>query len=361
MAIGNKPDVIIVGAGIFGLACAYACAKRRLKTLVLDAGEIGQGASSGIVGAMAPHTPDQWNPKKQFQYDALAKADDFWAEVDTQSGCKSGYARIGRLIPILSEKEHHLATARIDAAQRNWNGFDWKIVENDTRFAPGAFGFIHETLSARIFPRHAVQSLMKACASMGVTFQTQTRVTALDDHKVTTSSGELSAAAIILSGGVEGFHLLDYHLGAGSGSGVKGQAALLDFDLGDAPQIYADNLYIIPHENGTTAIGSTSENRWGQPFETDHQLDELLQRAYAICPQLKDADVIERWAGLRPKARRRDPMLGAMPDLSGIFVATGAFKIGFGIAHLVGERMSQLILGESADIPASFSIEHHMA
>ena len=64
MAIGNKPDVIVVGAGIFGLACAYACAKRRLKVLVIDAEDLGTGASGGIVGAMAPHTPDQWNPKK---------------------------------------------------------------------------------------------------------------------------------------------------------------------------------------------------------------------------------------------------------------------------------------------------------
>ena len=71
--------------------------------------------------------------------------------------------------------------------------------------------------------------------------------------------------------------------------------------------------------------------------------------------------MIERWAGLRPKARRPDPMLGEIPDMSGVYVATGAFKIGFGIAHKVGDIMAAMILGEAPEIPKNFTIAHHLS
>ena len=58
MTTTKSYDVIIIGAGIFGLSCAYECSKRNLSVLVVDAKKIGSGASGGILGAMAPYTPD---------------------------------------------------------------------------------------------------------------------------------------------------------------------------------------------------------------------------------------------------------------------------------------------------------------
>mgnify|MGYP000730065509 CR=1 FL=1 len=46
--------------------------------------------------------------------------------------------------------------------------------------------------------------------------------------------------------------------GDNQGAGVKGQGALLAYDAATLPQLFADTLHIIPHEDGTTAIGSTS-------------------------------------------------------------------------------------------------------
>ena len=54
-------------------------------------------------------------------------------------------------------------------------------------------------------------------------------------------------------------------------------------------------------------------------------------------------------------------MLGALPGLSGVYVATGAFKIGFGIAHKVGDVLAAEIMGENPNIPDSFSVAHHIA
>jgi len=362
MTTTKKHDVIIVGGGIFGLSCAYACARAKLSVLVLDAGTIGGGASGGVVGALAPYTPDQWHPKKQYQLEALISAKSHWAEVDKLSSMKSGYGRIGRVSPIVDERTFKLAQTRHEEAKQNWVDYQWDIIDTHPLVATDAapYGLIHDTLSARIYPSKACASLARACEHLGVEFRENARVTGFGDHYVFGPWGTASADAIILSGGYEGFHLLDYHFGTQMGSGVKGQAALLDIDMGDAPQIYADGVYVVPHADGTTTVGSTSENKWGQPYEIDHLLDDVVARARAICPAIKDAPILKTWAGLRPKARRRDPMLGPIKDTAGVFVAMGGFKIGFGLAHKIGYTMADFVQGKATDLPKSFTLDHHL-
>ncbi len=355
--------VIIVGAGAWGLACAYACARAGMTVQVFEAGKIGSGASGGVMGALSPHTPDQWEAKKQMQLEALRDAGDFWAGVDHLSGLMSGYGRKGRLIPLATPRARELALMRIDGAARLWQGeFDWQVLDRHPLVSPEVMpcGVIHETLSARIFPARAVASLAGACRALGVEINENMPVAALGEHSVTVGGVVVCADAVILAGGATGFALLDPHAPFVTGGGVKGQAGLLACDLGDAPQIYADGVYVIPHAGGQVAIGSTTEKHYADAAGTDAQLDALFTRARAVCPAIANAPVIQRWAGLRPKARRRDPMLGPVPGLAGIFTAMGAFKIGLGLAPVVGGMLARMVAGESVDLPKSFTFAHHM-
>ena len=93
-------DVTVMGGGIFGLACAHACARRGARVRLIEARAIGAGASGGVVGALAPHVPENWNPKKAFQLDSLLMAEAYWADVAEVSGIDPGYARTGRLQPL---------------------------------------------------------------------------------------------------------------------------------------------------------------------------------------------------------------------------------------------------------------------
>ena len=140
------------------------------------------------------------------------------------------------------------------------------------------------------------------------------------------------------------------------GTGVKGQAALLAYDAGAVPQLYADGLHIIPHADGTLAIGSTSEREFIRPDEPDAQLDQVIARAIAAMPQLAGAEILERWAGVRPRARTRAPMLGEYPGRPGHFIANGGFKIGFGMAPKVAEVMAGLLLDGRDRIPEGFRV-----
>ena len=105
------------------------------------------------------------------------------------------------------------------------------------------------------------------------------------------------------------------------------------------------------------AIGSTSEREWTDPASTDQQLDGLVEKARAACPLLRSAPLIERWAGIRPRASSRAPMLGGWPGREGHFIANGGFKIGFGMAPKVAEVMADLVLEGRDAIPAGFRVE----
>ncbi|MDB4558636.1 FAD-binding oxidoreductase [Amylibacter sp.] len=355
--------VIVVGAGIWGLACAYACARRGDKVAVYDAGCVGNGASGGIVGALGPYVPDEWTHKKQYQFEALDTAAAFWETVDDLSGLTSGYGRIGRLQPLMTPKAVALAKARAISAQELWQGrFEWRVENRpDTmteRAAP--LGVAHDTLSARINPAKATASLGVACQALGVTLFENHPVSSLTDNTISGHWGTASADAVIVATGVAGFDMIAPYTPLHPGSGVKGQAAILSADMTGHPQIYADGVYIIPHEQGAVAVGSTSEKTWANDG-IDEQLDTVIAKARAICPVLEKAEVQQRWSGIRPKARRRDPMLGAVPNIKGVYSALGAFKIGFGLSHKIGETVASQIRGEPVDIPDCFTLDWHMA
>jgi glycine/D-amino acid oxidase-like deaminating enzyme len=201
---------------------------------------------------------------------------------------------------------------------------------------------IHDTLSARLHPRRACDALAAAIRARGG------RITAEP------SGGQ---AIEVWATGVAGLAELSEALGRTVGTGVKGQAALLRADLRDAPQLFAEALHIVPHADGTVAIGSTSEREYDVADATDAQLDALIDTARRLCPALRDAPVMCRWAGVRPRARSRAPMLGAHPLKSGAFIANGGFKIGFGMAPKVAELMADLVLDGVDRIPESFRPE----
>lgn len=346
-----RADITVLGGGIFGLACAWELTRRGAKVRLIERHSIGAGASGGLVGALSPHTPEQWNPKKQFQLDSLLMAPAFWADVETASGLASGYARSGRLQPLGDGALLARAQTRAHSATQLWQGAATWAIEpvTDADWQPQSPTglMVRDTLSARLHPRLATAALVTALRNRGAVIETG----------VVVETGEAPAPGetVLHATGVAGLETLSQALGRPVGGGQKGQALSLRFDApAGAPQIYADGLHIVPHCDGTVAIGSTSERDYTDPRSTDAQLDALHRRAIAALPCLAAAPVAERWAGLRPRSRSRAPILGAWPDRPGHFIANGGFKIGFGMAPGIAATMADLILGGQDRIPDGF-------
>lgn len=338
-------DVTIRGAGIFGLSIAWACLQRGAKVRVIETAHPGAGSSGGLVGALSPHVPEAWNAKKAFQLDSLLMAADWWAGVEAASGFPSGYARLGRLQPLPDARAVEAARRRATEALTLWQGRAvWQVIPaTGSEWEPlSPTGFlIHDTLSARLSPRMGLAALAGALTAEGA--------------ELVLGEAE-DTGQVVHATGIAGLADLSRAFNAPLGSGVKGQALSLRHDVRGQPQLFVDGLHIVPHADGTVAIGSTSETSWTHEA-TDAQLDTLHAKAIAAVPALATAEVTARWSGIRPKATSRAPVIGAWPNRPGHFIANGGFKIGFGMAPKVAEVMADLVLEGRDTIPPDFSVE----
>lgn len=341
-------DITIRGAGIFGLSIAWACVQRGASVQIIDPHGAGTGSSGGIVGALAPHVPENWNPKKAFQLESLLMAEHFWSEVATAGSKEPGYARTGRLQPIADEAALALARRRTTTAQTLWGDHAvWEVIPTPTtNWTPHSTSntLIRDTLSAHLHPRQACEALVAALAASGVTIQ----------------SDAADKGAVLWATGVAGLEELTKNHSRSMGGGVKGQAALLQYNAAGLPQLFAGGVHIIPHLDGTVAIGSTSEREYTDPNSTDAQLDDVIKAARTAVPALNNAPVITRWAGIRPRARSRAPMLGPWPGRAGHYIANGGFKIGFGMAPKIAQVMADLMLDSIDTIPQGFRVEDNL-
>ncbi|AXV15982.1 D-amino-acid oxidase [Neorhizobium sp. SOG26] len=376
-ALPASADLVILGGGIMGLWAAVKAEMLGLDTLLVDAGELGQGASGGLLGALMPHMPDKWNDKKQFQFDALLSLEEEIAEIEAATGLSCGYRRSGRLIPLPKPHLRMIADRHSKDAETCWNQrgrrFHWHVLERPYRTGWPASSFaeagvVHDTLAARVSPR-------ALCAALAAFLRTARHVTVVenieaeriepDDNRVVFANGDRTAFGhCIIAAGWRSFPLLQAvsaPLRQPVGTPVKGQAALLKAEMDPTlPVIFLNGLYVVPHEDGHVAIGSTSEDSFEDAFSTDAQLEALIARARALVPELGSAPVVERWAGLRPKAVDRDPMVGPHPDHPRVIALTGGFKVSFGLAHRLADAALATVMSRDPRLPAPFTLASHL-
>jgi glycine oxidase len=338
-------DVTVRGGGIFGLSIAWACLCRGARVRLIETQSLGAGSSGGLVGALSPHVPEAWNPKKAFQLDSLLMAEDWWAGVEAASGLPSGYARLGRLQPLADDRAIDAARRRETEARALWRGAaEWLVVPaTGAEWEPATPSgwLVKDTLSARLSPCMGLDALAGALQAGGA--------------DLVIGEGE-ATGRVVHATGIAGLNDLSQAFATPLGSGVKGQALALRYAARDQPQVFVDGLHIVPHADGTVAVGSTSETSWTTDGP-DAQLDDLLAKAVAAVPSLAGAEIVARWAGVRPRASSRAPVLGAWPGRPGHFVANGGFKIGFGMAPKVAEVMADLVLDGRNTIPPAFLLE----
>jgi glycine oxidase len=390
-------DILVVGGGVMGLWAAVKATEAGYAVTLIDRAAPGAGASGGLLGALFPWMPNRFDDKKQFQFDALLSLPVELAALEAETGLSAGYGRVGRIIPLPKAHLRPIAERHQQDAVSAWRSpagsFDWRVTETppvesyiDPAFAEG--GYVQDTLAARMSPRGLCALLTawlkrRANAQMFIGSELETVDAAAGRARIRLSGadgsgqdapsycGDILFDRLVLASGVDAFAQIEGllpPLDKPLGQGVKGQAALLAADLDPGlPMAFLDGVYVVPHAGGRharshVAVGSTSENAYDDAFSTDARLDDVIDKARALIPALRDAPVLERWAGLRPKAIARDPMLGPLPDHANILAMTGGFKISFGVAHALADALIDMIEGrDPVRLPHSFRLAAHLA
>jgi len=196
-----KPDIAIIGGGIVGLWTAYYAALSGQNILLIDKDKLGHGASYGLLGALMPHQPINWNDKKQFQLDGLTTLPDQIANLQARSEADCGYFRCGRIMPIGNEAKRKQSTTWAQGAKEHWvSPFDWTVHDKNPADGwlndIGPHGYNSDDLSARINPRALVKALTVMMGTFSnVTILTHSRVHAVENGE------DLSDYTMIAFGG----------------------------------------------------------------------------------------------------------------------------------------------------------------
>jgi glycine oxidase len=108
--------------------------------------------------------------------------------------------------------------------------------------------------------------------------------------------------------------------------------------------IRSPKAYLIPRSDGRLLVGATVEEA-GFDKRTDLATIQRLHRAaLELVPKLRDARILEDWAGLRPGTPDALPILGAT-EIPGYYVATGHFRDGILLAPITAKVMAHVIEG----------------
>ena len=120
--------------------------------------------------------------------------------------------------------------------------------------------------------------------------------------------------------------------------------------------IRADQVYLVPRNEGRIVIGSTLEDA-GYNKQTDvNTIQNLLHAARELVPSIANAKIHEDWAGLRPGTPDHLPLLGET-SIPGYFVAAGHYRDGILLAPITAQLMTGLISGK----PCGFDLSSFSA
>src|SRR4051812_29384274 len=166
-------DVVVVGAGVIGLAVAWRAAQRGLSVLVVERDEPGAGASGVAAGMLAPVTEAEFGEQALLELN-LASAGmwpAFAAELAERSGLDTGYRASGALV-VAVDRDDGEELRRLHRFQQSlgleveWLGSrDARRLE--PRLSPRVTGAVHAAAEAPLEPRAVVRALVAALEHEG--------------------------------------------------------------------------------------------------------------------------------------------------------------------------------------------------
>ena len=346
--------VIVIGAGIIGLSTAEALARRGAEVVVLDARSVGRGASQASAGILAPYTEaGEDSPLLALGIRSLALFDDFVAGAAARSGRPIEYARTGTLDVAFTES----ACAHVQAALQ-WlepQGVESRWLDQDAlrdvapAVSPHARGGLLIPSHGWVGVRSLLAALLQSARLAGARFESPVAVDAIrvkETVMIRAGDRRLEAdAAVLASGSWSGRVRLD-DVPALPLRPVRGQLLHLQWPGAPLPPIviWGPDCYAVPWSDGTVLIGATVEEAGFDERATVDGVASLTRAATALLPGAADAAVAGTRVGLRPASPDGLPIIGAVPSMPGVFVATAHYRNGILLAPVTAELVTRMVL-----------------
>ena len=337
-----KTDICIVGGGIVGLFSAYELCARGLQVCLIDRGDFGKQCTAAAGGILSPLLPwDYSQDVNELCHHAKPIYEKLDQRLEAETGINIEYQNSGLLVLADNHADIH----------STWCNDHQIICQPAVHSNPDIASGLYENALllpavSQLNPARVVEGLCQLLLDAGVQLYRHTQVESLlqQQGQVTglrCSHGDIDAEAVLWTTGAWApeLTLLSNRLAAPPVRPVRGQAIAFDAtDINLEHIVIHQGHYLIPRQDGTILAGSTLEEVGYNNDITPTAKDTLLQRSIAILPELKNKQILRQWSGLRPASTSGQPIIGAVADVSGLFVNTGHHRYGITMAGTSAAR-----------------------
>jgi glycine oxidase len=362
-----RPDVIVVGGGVVGLAVARELAGGGQRVIVVDRGIPGREASWAAAGMLAPQAEaDRDDAFFALLCAARALYPTYVEILQEETGFTVGYRSEGMLFIALDAGEAAELEARADWQGRAGLTVDRLTAEEALALEPA---LTRELRGALLFPgdhqvdnRILTDALWAATRRLGVEVRSGAEVSGV---RVGAAS-----ARVELAGGerLEGESVV---IAAGSWSGliaglprplpvepVHGQLVALEAEPAVLRHVIGAHAgYLVPRSDGRLIAGTTVSRSGFLSSPTAGGVQQVLAGAFRMAPALARLPIHSHWSGLRPGTPDGWPILGPDPSEPRVFYATGHYRNGILLAPITAKLVAAAVRGEAAELdPFPFSI-----
>jgi glycine oxidase len=353
--------VIVIGGGAVGAACARELAAAGRSVLVVEpGGESGQ-AWRAAAGMLAPQIEaDGADPMLRLGIAARDHYVPLAASLRESTGTDVGLWQEGIARIAGDDGEAGELRSKVASQQREGHTAAWLEPPEVRRRWPWlgqTAGALWSERDGALDPARLVRALLADARRHGAEVASD-RVAAVEQ-----AAGRVSGVL----GAAGRYSAHDVVVAAGAWSGqiaglprtipvqpVRGQMAAVPWPPGIGRAIvYHKDCYLLAR--GDEAIlGSTMEYVGFRPEVTPEGIARIFAATVALCPGLVRGKLRRTWAGLRPVTPDGLPIVGAEPQLPGLWYATGHGRNGILLAGITGVLIRQLLGGESpaADLRA---------
>lgn len=354
-------DVVIVGAGIVGAACADEFARQGLRVAVMDRDLVASGATAAGMG----HIVVMDDSEAQFALTRYSQR--LWQELRPDLPEDVEYDQCGTIWVAANEEE--MMEVRRKRDFYNQRGVPTEVLESQSlqqlepKLRPGMSGGLLVPEDVVLYPPCAAAFLINRAQKHGaklhlgeaVVHAGQGRVRMTDGSEITARIvvNAAGACAPALTPGVEiksrKGHLVITDRYAGF---LHHQLVELGY-LKSAHAVSSDSVAfnVQPRRTGQILIGS-SRQYGAEHKEVDHEiLTRMLQRAQEYMPGLANMSAVRTWTGFRAATPDKLPLIGPWPGDDSLFLATGHEGLGITTSLGTARILVDQITGKNPEIP----------
>lgn len=367
-------DTVVVGAGIVGCATAFWLARAGLSVTVIERDQLGQHASSGPVSVLAPLDAVDSEPRVQAGWSSLETLREIESELEDVSRLEPRIADTG-LLRLAGEHDCDEMSSHATAASNH--GCRWydraELEAWDSRLDPRWHGGMWSPHESHVDGARLTRIFARGAEHYGARFEFGTPAIGLATSDgcvagVLTEPGLFAAGDVIICAGNWSQEVANWVGSTIPFEPVIGETLRLGTPLPNLPtSVSAGGVQLVPDQGdlwlgkglaGTLELSHKPEAERDQPGEWD-ELDDtspLVERAAGVMRGLAELPSRETWVGSFGSTPDGMPLVGRVPNVEGLIVATGHGPHGVLLSALTAGAIVELIVeGEVSGEAQPFS------